>query len=104
MLSPLHLTVFNPDQKALNEKAQFHLFPQLSAEIRECIWQMSLQKNRFIQIQLIFKSFEDFIAPWDKKQVNSDGRMYGYPYDVYVEPYRPTSKLFKSAGSPETWL
>jgi 2EXR family protein len=95
MSSSQHLKIFNPDQKALNEEVRIHLLPKLLTELRECIWKMFLQKNRVIQIQLIFKSFEDFIAPWDKKQVNSDGRMYGYSYDIYLEPYRPTSKLFQ---------
>ena len=95
MSSSPHLTIFNPDQKARNKEARFHLFPKLPSELRACIWKMHLQKNRMIHIQLIFKSFEDFIIPWDKRQVNGDGKMYGYPYDIYVEPYRPTSKLFQ---------
>ena len=95
MSSLRHLIIFNSNSKTINDKAQFHLLQKLAPELRRHIWTMYLRKNRVIHLQFTFKTVEAYCAAIGRKEENNNKKMRGYPYDIYVDPHRPTSKLFQ---------
>jgi hypothetical protein len=93
MSSQPHLEIFNPDLRAQNNESGFFLFTKLPTELRLKIWECALEEQRIIRIQLIYHSPEDWIAGSRSADVN--GKIHGYPYHAYIEPFRPMNKLLQ---------